>query len=110
LFAEVLSSTLRSEDAVGRFGGEEFLLILPRTCLDYAVVLAKRIQERLATSLEQEDKHAFGHFTVSGGIAYYPNDGKSMESLFEAADKALYQAKEAGRNCVRLADTTRSDK
>jgi diguanylate cyclase (GGDEF)-like protein len=99
-FAEVLSHEAREIDRVGRYGGEEFMVLLPGTVLDAAVTFAERvriaIEERTFTfeggSLRR---------TVSAGVAAWPHPRvHSHEELIKAADSALYVAKESGRNRV----------
>jgi two-component system cell cycle response regulator len=101
--AELLISGVRGSDFVGRFGGEEFLVVLPDTDDDGAAAFAERIRERI-------DGHAFGgrdggpslQMTASIGVATFPAALiESVEDLFARADAALYRAKADGRNRVR---------
>ncbi len=97
ILSELLLRRLRKTDWVGRYGGEEFAVILPNTSMDTAVALCKQIRELFAEHVfRAEDAQDF-NVTISAGIALYPefNDKKS---LIEAADRALYQAKYQGRN------------
>ncbi len=94
-FAEILRKVTRNIDIMARIGGEEFALILPETNLEMAVEIANRVR------CTQEIKGL--HTTVSAGVAGLPDHGKSARSLLSQADKALYQAKSAGRNLVRMA-------
>jgi diguanylate cyclase (GGDEF)-like protein len=98
--ALVLKDSLRAVDSVGRYGGEEFVVILPHTPRDEAVRTAERIRQRV-------DAHAFDlggekvHVTVSIGVATFPSEGvDGPNALVREADRALYAAKEAGRNRV----------
>lgn len=99
--AEVFMKSAREVDIAARYGGEEFAVILPETSLDGALVLA----ERLRTKLEQEiipfeELQPKGAVTLSLGVASFPQDAADAQALIEAADKALYKAKERGRNTV----------
>jgi diguanylate cyclase (GGDEF)-like protein/PAS domain S-box-containing protein len=98
--ARVVSGHTRVGDVVGRTGGEEFAMLLPDTALDEAETLSERL--RLQVSLEplQFDGHSIG-VTVSIGIALLTgSDTEAVEALVRA-DRALYEAKDAGRNAVR---------
>ena len=96
--ASLLSEALRMPDKVGRYGGEEFLVVLPHTTLTQA----KKIAERMRTAVD-----AFGfeyggktsHVTISIGLTQY-RKGEDLEQLLSRVDQALYQAKAAGRNKV----------
>ncbi len=99
-FAQLLKSEAREIDRVGRYGGEEFLLILPGTVLDAAVTFAERLREKVAA-------HTFSYTggtlrrTMSCGVAASPHPKvKDQEALLKASDDALYVAKETGRNRV----------
>lgn len=103
-FAQRLRDQLRAGDIAGRWGGEEFLVLLPRTPLDGAIILSERI--RRAT--ESTPATAAGQdisVTVSGGCALGP--GGSVEELLNAADTQLYAAKAAGRNQIVATDPVR---
>ena len=99
-FAQLLKGEARNIDRVGRYGGEEFLLILPGTVLDAAVTFAERLRDKV-------EHHTFTYTggtlcrTVSCGVAASPHPRvKDQEALLKAADEALYVAKETGRNRV----------
>ncbi|HUQ48027.1 MAG TPA: PleD family two-component system response regulator [Gemmatimonadaceae bacterium] len=99
-FAGILKEEAREIDRVGRYGGEEFLLLLPGTVLDAAVTFAERLRQRV-------DTHTFSYEggtlkrTVSFGVASWPHPKiKGREGMLKAADDALYVAKESGRNRV----------
>jgi len=98
--AAILYSSLRTHDSVGRYGGEEFMVILPETAKDDACRLAERIrtavEERAFVFIEGEAIHR----TVSVGVASYPEDALNAVALVQCADEALYRAKRAGKNCV----------
>jgi diguanylate cyclase (GGDEF)-like protein len=97
--AAIFRGCLRESDCVGRYGGEEFLIILPETVADDAWRIADRIRSRLAEEEFPSDSKPV-KITISGGIATFPGNGRSPESLLKSADAALYQAKNHGRNRV----------
>lgn len=89
----LLLAESRTTDHIGRWGGEEFILILPRTSRDAAMVLAQRIVERV----HAHDFGEVGKITLSAGAASREL-GESLQHLLKRADEALYQAKQTGRN------------
>jgi diguanylate cyclase (GGDEF)-like protein len=96
--AEVAHSAIRDIDILAKYGGDEFLLILPQTRKEGAEVVADRVRQRVAD-------HVFfplesGAMTCSIGVATYPEDGDQPEVLIAAADQALFAAKRQGRNRV----------
>lgn len=99
---------LRGGDTVGRFGGEEFVLLLPETDEDGAKTVAERLRSAIASEPIASDMVAGGLVaTVSVGVATYPADGCSVQELLHQADQAMYLAKLLGRNQVRTASETR---
>ncbi|MFH0790825.1 MAG: diguanylate cyclase [Candidatus Omnitrophota bacterium] len=99
--AWVIKNSLRESDFEARYGGEEFVVILPDTSLSGAVVAAERLRilvER--TQFEKEEVLPNKKFTISIGVAAYPQNADSRETLIERTDQALYQAKGEGRNRV----------
>ncbi|HEU4569746.1 MAG TPA: diguanylate cyclase [Gemmatimonadales bacterium] len=102
--AGILEQTTRKGDTVARFGGEEFLVILPETTPAGAAQIAERI--RAATEAHQFTVGGEGivvRMTVSVGYALFPAQGRTAEALITAADDALYRSKEGGRNRVTAA-------
>ncbi|HEY3494693.1 MAG TPA: GGDEF domain-containing protein [Polyangiaceae bacterium] len=100
--AQVLRSRLRPTDLVGRYGGEEFTILLPATDRAGARIAAERVRSAVAeTELELPDGRRLPQVTVSLGIAEATPEIETAE-LFERADRALYRAKSAGRNRVEL--------
>lgn len=98
-FGHILVRSKRSTDIPGRYGGEEFLLILPGVCYGAALKAAERI--RVIT--EKTDVDVSGErlrITVSGGVATFPEDGDTPVRLITSADQALYRAKGAGKNRI----------
>jgi diguanylate cyclase (GGDEF)-like protein len=94
--AEIMGAA-RLSDFTYRFGGEEFVVIAEGIAGDDAVALGERIRRRIAAA-HVEDPAA--RLTVSIGVAACANDASNYDALFDIADKRLYQAKAAGRNCV----------
>lgn len=104
-----LAGALREYDGLGRFGGEEFVAVLPEANAADALAVAERIRARTNELLVHEIvgapvDGAEARLSVSVGVAVTPTDGGELAELLHAADQALYQAKSGGRNQVRLAD------
>jgi diguanylate cyclase (GGDEF)-like protein len=103
-FADLLLGQVRMErDLVGRFGGEEFAMLLPSADLEAALRVALRIQEVLASRLLPVSETLALPVTASLGVACRQR-GETLSDLIARADKALYRAKHDGRRCIRLAD------
>ncbi|PYQ01627.1 MAG: diguanylate cyclase, partial [Acidobacteria bacterium] len=100
--ARVVEQHLRRGDQAARFGGEEFAIILPGTSEAGTVRLAERVRDAVEKAQLVFDGARLS-VTVSLGAAVWPADGKDEESLIAAADRALYAAKQAGRNRAALA-------
>lgn len=98
--SSAVSQRLREVDFMARFGGEEFVTILPETSAEDALTLLNRIRERLSKA-QMRSKDSKFNVTVSIGIAEFKDDD-TAEEVFERADQALYAAKENGRNQCRL--------
>lgn len=101
--AQLSASLMRKQDKVGRIGGEEFLVILRSTPKEQALAIAQRLVDSVETELEQH-LHCDNKLTISAGVAYLEenNSQDNFNALVNRADKALYDAKSAGRNCARL--------
>lgn len=99
--AHRLTQTFRQNDLLGRYGGEEFILFLPGMSKQKAAELADRMRENVAAKSIRTPQGDLKQ-TISVGLAGFPMDGTTLESLIEKADKALYQAKEGGRNRVMV--------
>jgi diguanylate cyclase (GGDEF)-like protein len=92
---------LKSTDVVGRWGGEEFGIILPEVSRAQARLIAERIRQTAArTTLKDLHNRSIPSPTVSQGVALYPDDATSIEELIDKADSALYRAKDLGRNQI----------
>ena len=98
---QIIRETIREDDIAVRYGGEEFLFILPNTPEKGAYILAERVRENIEKfQFAKEESQPLGKITVSGGIATYPMDGRDSYRLIQEADKRMYQAKQAGRNRI----------
>ena len=101
--AEVCRTEARDADVVARYGGEEFTVVLPDTSWREALDAAERIRKAVeSAAFEDEQVLPRGRLTVSLGVAGYPEHAETADRLIQMADRALYRAKEAGRNCVRV--------
>lgn len=98
--AAVSQSILRQNDVIARIGGEEFAILLPSTKKEGAFRVAEKLRIAIEKSLVFSTDNQKIHFTVSLGIAYKESGYCSVDELLSQADKALYQSKDAGRNCV----------
>jgi len=96
-FAALMAAQVRTNDLVGRWGGEEFLLLCPSTGVDGGLALAEKLRATLAAHVFE----GLGCRTASFGVAAL-NDGETLQSLLSRADAALYEAKRRGRNRVEL--------
>jgi diguanylate cyclase (GGDEF)-like protein len=104
---EILRSSTRNTDAVGRWGGEEFVLVCPGASMADAADLAEKLRHRvLQTNFIPEDPL---QITASFGVAT-SGVGQGFEDVFRQADQALYLAKNRGRNCVVTADDGETNK
>ena len=101
--ARRLAAEVRSVDRVARYGGEEFGLILMQSDLPAAMEVATRVCAAVAREPVVAGETLALDITVSAGVAVLPDHAKTAAELVAAADKALYAAKFAGRNCVRTA-------
>jgi diguanylate cyclase (GGDEF)-like protein len=91
----VLTETLRDDDLVCRWGGEEFTIVLPGVDADEAVAATERVREALAIALVDGTTP---RFTASFGVTHTDEGSATLEDLLRRADQALYAAKDAGRN------------
>ena len=103
--AAVLEKNLRRADIACRYGGEEFVVLLPESDSSHAVMAAEKLRRAvLKVDFEGEDKMPDGVVSVSIGVAAYPEHGEDAGVLLNQADKGLYEAKRRGRNRVVLMD------
>jgi diguanylate cyclase (GGDEF)-like protein len=100
IVADSLKAELRGVDSAARFGGDEFVIILPQAGTEGALIVAERLRKRIA------ETHivGYGPTTASLGLATFPMHASSRDLLVVAADRALYQAKHSGRNRVKVAE------
>ena len=98
--ADVLATSMRRGDVAGRFGGEEFLLIMPGADLERAMLRADTMRETIGSIELARGTQKLGRVTGSFGVAIFPDEGETADILVQTADKALYAAKAAGRNRV----------
>ncbi len=101
--ARILHELTRNDDIVSRYGGEEFALILPKTNMEEAFAITEKIRKKIEvsfyTSINQNEL-----VTISGGISTYPINGRTVEEIVDSSDKAMYIAKETGRNKIVLSN------
>ncbi len=102
-FTRITTASLRAADTLGRWGGEEFLLVLPNTTLDTAVEILDRIRQQ-ATLIQQAVDGWDLRVSISAGLATNADDASSLDEIVARADVALYKAKNAGRDLVRYAE------
>ena len=98
---EILLGSVRQSDVVGRFGGEEWIICLNYTDKEAGSITAEKIRKIIAGNIFHL-KGENTRITLSIGVATAPSDGIDFTEIIDAADSALYRAKEAGRNCVRV--------
>ncbi|MCC6978030.1 MAG: diguanylate cyclase [Candidatus Melainabacteria bacterium] len=106
--ASIIKNDCRDVDIPVRYGGEEFLLVLPEVNSEGAVVVAERIRRSLLAEVIQHDEIEI-RVTASMGVASFPEDAQSQQSLLDLADKALYLSKRLGRNQVHTAQDLNHD-
>jgi diguanylate cyclase (GGDEF)-like protein len=100
--ADVLSASARRYDVVGRWGGEEFVVLCPEVTEETLRAIAERIRIRVRELRVQVDETVVEGLTVSIGIALYPEFGPELQDVLLAADDALFVAKDSGRNQVQM--------
>jgi diguanylate cyclase (GGDEF)-like protein len=106
---EFLKTTIRGGDIACRFGGEEFVIILPEATLDNTYRRAEEIRGRVKELMVAYHGQSLGTITSSFGVAVFPTHATSIEALLRAADRALYRAKAEGRDRVVAADVLVTD-
>ena len=103
--AQLVKDTVRTDDVFGRFGGEEFLLVMPNRTGAQAMTAAGMVRKRIEEyPFEGGSTQPLGRVTISGGVAVFPDDANGQVELMQAADNALYRAKQSGRNQVVRAE------
>jgi len=102
--AEIVKNNTRGSDVVGRYGGDEFMVLITSTTEEKAASYAEHLKEKISmTDIAISGSEVPVRVTISGGIALYPAHGQSTNELFQAADDALYESKRQGRNRVLVA-------
>ena len=101
--ANVLKENTNADDLVARYGGEEFIVLFRDIGKEHAMAYAEKIRKRIeAHPFEHREKQPLGCISISGGVAEYPADGRTVEDVIKHADGALYESKESGRNRIAL--------
>jgi len=100
---DTIQENIRPSDLFARFGGEEFILLLPDTPAAGAILFAQRLREKLNAIRLPDDSGGQLSFTVSMGVAEHRHQGDDVDKLIQRADQGLYLAKEAGRDRIRQA-------
>ncbi len=102
--AQSIINSLRRVDLVCRYGGEEFVVIMPQTNKDGGKITCERVRVAIeAASIKDDKGDEIGKITASIGLATFPENGQTKESLIKSADVALYEAKKQGKNRVCVA-------
>jgi diguanylate cyclase (GGDEF)-like protein len=102
VLAEILQNLLRVEDMMGRIGGEEFLCVLPRTSSEIGEKIAHRMKEEISQYVFKNEEGITFTITISIGVSSISQDVHDSKALYSLADKALYEAKTSGKNCVNI--------
>jgi diguanylate cyclase (GGDEF)-like protein len=100
--AAVILSSIRDTDAVARYGGDEFVIVLPDTQIELAGTVAERIRGKIARHLFTAGRNLQLSLTASFGVAAFPEHASSPQQLIASADTAMYEAKAANKNCIRF--------
>lgn len=99
-FVQKCLDAIRPYDSVARMGGEEFMVLLPQAALDVAITIGERIRSATENTVFESILIPRLTLTVSIGVSQFGRDGRTIDSIFRAADERLYRAKAQGRNCV----------
>jgi diguanylate cyclase (GGDEF)-like protein len=100
--AAVILSSIRDTDAVARYGGDEFVIVLPDTQIELAGTVAERIREKISGHRFHAGRNLKLSLTASFGVAAFPMHASSPQQLIASADTAMYEAKAANKNCIRF--------
>jgi diguanylate cyclase (GGDEF)-like protein len=108
--ADIVRKNTRGGDLVGRYGGDEFIVLITSTTEKQAISFAEKLREMIAaTDVAIPGTEVPVRITVSGGLAMFPTHGQSTSELFQAADDALFESKRQGRNRILIAATVGLD-
>ncbi len=103
--AAVILSSIRDTDAVARYGGDEFVIVLPDTGMELAGTVAERIREKISRHSFHAGRNLSLSLTASFGVAAFPEHASSPQQLIACADTAMYEAKAANKNCIRFSSS-----
>ena len=99
-FSDIISNNIRAEDILCRYGGEEFLLIMPNTTINFAYQKSEELRLAVQEALIPAQSGVDISITFSGGLSCFPEEGQTLRELIKTADVALYDAKRMGRNKI----------
>jgi diguanylate cyclase (GGDEF)-like protein len=103
-FAKTLAATMREANLAARYGGDEFIVILPDTSAKSCALVVERIRQAVMSMVVPSTlEKPLPPLTVSAGVVAFPEHGHTLEEIVEAADKAMYESKRRGGNCVTVA-------
>ena len=109
-FGRHLRENLRLVDAAFRYGGDEFVVLLPQTSKDAAILVARRLMSTFRTTTWLASEAVSLAITASVGIATYPQDGATSQAIVQRADEMMYRVKQSGRNNIAIAGVEGLDK
>ena len=98
--AHVIQDVIRKDELLARYGGEEFVIVMPESTLEQSALLAEKVRNLVEKTVFRFEDHDIA-VTVSVGVAAHDKTLHTVDAFIEAADEALYRAKDGGRNCVR---------
>jgi diguanylate cyclase (GGDEF)-like protein len=102
LFSSIMTDCFRKTDIVGRYGGEEFLIIFPDTSAELAKLALVKLQSAIAKQSVRSDDETEFYFTFSGGVTEFMVSDETIDEIIKRADNALYEAKLKGRNRIEI--------